>query len=147
MKPLQRTKVFPSIPPTAIKDDADFVAVVVDTKDLTYIEFIGCLGATDIAMATNKIMGSDTKTDDNTLGGTPELILDMTTKPTATDDGTPHVIGIDLVAKARPRYLLQVAKAGNGSAGSFYSSIAIGQQQGPAGTSAADRGVSYAEYA
>jgi len=74
---LDHKKVKLVIPPTAIKDNADFVSTVIDLQTDAPTGFKGILfeisvGATDIAMATCKVMQSDTKTDATTLGGTPE---------------------------------------------------------------------------
>ena len=57
-------------------------------------------------------MESDIKTNATTLGGTPTLVKDSTTKPSATDDDKPFVFGIDL-RNSRKQYLqLQGALAG-----------------------------------
>ena len=149
MNELQTTKVFNAIAPTAIKDNAAFVSTVIDKADLhgaDYLEFIAALGATDIAMATLKVMESDTLTNATTLGGSPVLVKDSTTKPSATDDGKVAVFGIDL-RKSRLRYLQLQATAGDGSAGTFLSAIAIARRSLEASSDAADRNLLFAEYA
>jgi hypothetical protein len=149
MNPLQETKVFSVIPPTAIKDDAAFVSTVIDKNDLDgadYLEFIGQLGATDVEMATLRVMESDTLTNPTTLGGTPALVKDSTTKPTADDDGKVFAFGIDL-RKSRHRWIQLQATAGDGTAGTFLSAIAIASRPREAGSSATRRGLLFAEYA
>lgn len=146
---LQTTKVFNAIPPAAIKDNAAFVSKVIDKNDLhgaDYIEFIGALGATDIAMATLKVMESDTKTNDTTLGGTPVLVKDSTTKPGATDDDKVFAFGVDL-RKSRQRYLQLQATAGDGATGTFLSAVAVARRAIESSSNAALRGLLFAEYA
>jgi len=146
---LQTTKIFNAIPPAAIKDNAAFVSKVIDKKDMPgadYLEFIGALGATDVAMATLKVMESDEKSDATTLGGTPSLVKDATTKPGAGDDDEPFVFGVDL-RKSRKRYLQLQATAGNGSAGTYLSAIAVARRLSESSSLAADRGLLFAEYA
>lgn len=147
--PLQETKVFSVIPPTAIKDNAAFVSTVIDKNDLDgadYLEFIGHLGGTDIEMAVLRVYESDTLTNATTLGGTPTLVKDSTTKPGADDDNKPFVFGLDL-SNSRKRYLQLQATAGDGTAGTFLSAIAIASRPREAGSSATRRGLLFAEYA
>ncbi len=147
--PLQETKVFAVIPPAAIKDDAAFASLVLDKNDFDgadYVEFIGMIGATDVALATLRVMESDTISDATTLGGSPVLVKDSTTKPGALDDDKVFVFGLDL-SKSRARYLQLQATAGNGTAGTFLSAIAIASRPREAGSSAARRGLLFAEYA
>lgn len=146
MKPEQYTKDLPAIVPVAIKDNAAWVSLVIDTQDASYIEFKGILGATDIAMALLKVMASDVKTDDNTLGGTPVLIVDATTKPSATDDGKTFAFGVDLIASPYPRYFLLEGTAGDGSAGTFLAAIACLTMKGQQGNTATDRGMLFVQY-
>ena len=146
---LQNTKVVAAIPPAAIKDNADFSSRVIDLRDhpgASYLEFHGLLGATDIEMAVLKVMESDTKTDATTLGGTPTLVKDATTKPGASDDNKTFVIGIDLT-KTRQRYLQLQAKAGNGTSGTFLAATAVIHGMTVAGDGATPRGVLFADYA
>jgi len=147
--PAQETKVFAAIPPAGIKDNAAFDSLVLDKNDFDgadYVEFIGLLGATDVEMATLRVMESDTKTNDTTLGGTPAVVKDAATKPGATDDDKVFAIGLDL-SKSRKRYLQLQATAGDGTAGTFLSAIAIASRPREAGSSAARRGLLFAEYA
>lgn len=149
MNELQTTKIQGAIMPGAIKDDAAFTSQVIDKADFPgcdYLEFVGLIGATDVAMATLKVMESDTKTNDTTLGGTPALVKDATTKPGATDDGKPFVFGVDL-HKSRERYLQLQATAGDGTSGTYLAAIVIGRRLMESSPIAADRGLLFAEYA
>lgn len=149
MKQLQNSKVFNLIPPAAIKDNAAFSTLVLDLVDFDgadYVEFVGVLGSIDASMAVLKVMESDTKTDATTLGGTPTLVVDATTKPGASDDNKPFVFGLDL-RKPRERYLQLQATAGDGAAGTFLSAVAIASRPINSSPSAADRGLLFAQYA
>ena len=133
----------PLNPPAAIKDNAAFASLVINKNDLdgaSYLEFIGLLGASDIAMATLKVMESDIKTNATTLGATPTLVKDSTTKPSATDDDKPFVFGIDL-RNSRKRYLQLQGTAGDGALGTFLAAIAIASRPHTASALAADREV------
>jgi len=146
---LSETRMAVAIAPGAVKDNAAFTSNVIDKLDFPgadYIEFVGVLGATDVSMAVLKVMESDTKTNDTTLGGTPALVKDATTKPGPTDDNKVFVFGIDLRA-SRQRYLQLQATAGDGTTGTYLSAIAIGRRLNQASSQAADRNLLFAEYA
>ncbi len=147
MRPIQETKIIPAILPGAIVDNAAFASQVIDLMDIEgagYLEFQGLLGSIDAEMAVLKVMESDTKTDATTLGGTPTLVKDATTKPGATDDNKLFAFGVDLRAP-RQRYIQLQATAGDGAAGTFLSAVAVAR---PARLSSeADvRGLLFAEY-
>jgi hypothetical protein len=149
MNSLQQTKIVVAIPPAAIKDNADFTSYVIDLADFDgcdYLEFQISLGATDVALATLKVMESSVKTNATTLGGTPALVVDATTKPGATADNQPAVFGIDL-RKTRQRYLQLQATAGNGTAGTYLSANAVGHRPNVASSNATERGLLFAQYA
>jgi len=149
MNELQETIVKAAIPPGVIKDSAAFVSNVIDKLDFpgcSYLEFQGVIGVTDIAMTTLKVMESDTKTDAVTLGGSPVLVKDSTTKPSDADSGKTFTFGIDLT-KSRQRYLQLQATAGNGAAGTYLSANVVGYRPSSASSRAADRGLLFAEYA
>jgi len=146
---LQETRMAVAIAPAAIKDDAAFDSFVIDKNDFPgcdYLEFVGIIGATDVEMAVLKVMESDTKTNSTTLGGTPALVKDSTTKPGATDDNKAFVFGVDL-RKNRERYLQLQATAGDGTSGTFLSAVAIGRRLSEAGSGATKRNLLFAEYA
>lgn len=148
MNELQNCVVKSSIPPAAIKDNAAFSSLVIDRHDAvgaSYLEFLIGVGATDIAMAVLKVMESDTKTNDTTLGGTPAEVHDVVSKPGAGATNTTWAIGVDL-QKQRKRYLQLQATAGNGDAGTFLSALAVFYRPTNASSLAADRGMAGAEY-
>ncbi|MEM1445152.1 MAG: hypothetical protein AAGF84_03795 [Planctomycetota bacterium] len=145
---LQHTQVLNAIPPAAIQDDAPFVSNVIDTAEVSYLEFHANLGAIDATAAVFKVVGSDTKTDATTLGGVPVDVHDVTTKPGATDADGVWIIGVDLAKLPRiPRFLQLQATAGNGAAGTFLSATCVLRRSGNTGSEANQRGVNVAEYA
>lgn len=145
MKEVQQLEVFPAIPPTAIKDDAAFVSRAIDVADADYMEFHVNIGATDVAMAALKVMESDTLTNATTLGGTPAEVVDVTTKPGATADDSIWIVGVK--CHGRKRYLQLQATAGDGTAGTFMAATAVVRRSGTRSSTAAARGVAYAQYA
>jgi hypothetical protein len=150
MNELQQTIIKPAIPPAAIKDNAAFSSLVIDLvtdfPGCNYVEFAGQIGATDIALAALKVVESDTKTNSTTLGGTPADVDAADTLPGAGDDNKTFVFGIDLSNGSRQRYLQLQATAGDGTAGTFLSAIAIGYRPAEAGSSATKRGALFAQY-
>ncbi len=147
MRPIQETKILPAILPGAIVDNAAFVSQVIDLNDIEgagYLEFLGQLGATDVAMAVLKVMESAVKTDATTLGGVPVLVKAATALPGATDDNKPFVFGVDL-RSPRERYLQLQATAGDGTAGTFLTAVAIARP-GRLSSVAAVRNLLFAEY-
>jgi hypothetical protein len=149
MNELQNTIVKPAIPPAAIKDDAAFSSLVIDKNDFpgcSYLEFVAIIGSIDAEAALLKVMESDTKTDSTTLGGTPTLVKDSTTKPGANDDNKIVIFGVSLGAQ-RKRYLQLQATAGNGAAGTFLAATVHGYRPTVGSELAADRGVLGAYYA
>lgn len=124
----QDAKYINAVPPGAIKDNASFTPVAIDTKGYDYAEIIVNLGATDIAMAALKVQECDTSggsyadvtglifgTSDNLAGSTSNL-------PAATDDNAIEVFQIPL--QTRKRYLKVIATAGNGTSGTYLAAIA-----------------------
>lgn len=146
---LQQTKRAVAIAPGAIVDNAAFTSNVIDRNDFAgadYMEFVGILGSIDATMATLKVVESDTKTNDTTLGGTPTEVMDATTKPGADDDDEVFVLGVDL-RKPRKRYLQLQATAGDGAAGTYLTALAIGRRLHDADVTADARGLLFAQYA
>lgn len=144
MKEIQSSVVKQAIAPVAIKDNAAFVSQGIDTADADYAEFHLNIGVTDIAFAALKVVESDVLTNPTTLD-TPTDVLDVTTKPGATDDGSIWIVGVNL-KKLRKRYIQLQATAGDGTAGTFASATCVLKKSGAIGSSAADRGVGYVEY-
>ncbi len=141
---LNNTKYFNAIPPTAIKDDAAFVSNVLDKAtdiphDAKGVLFVVQLGATDIALAALKVQQSDTETDATTLGGAPTDVVDAASKPGADDDGGVALIYVPIESWTE-QYLQLQATAGDGTAGTFLSAIAIFDCPGVSGANATDLG-------
>jgi hypothetical protein len=141
MKLLNGIKLFNSIPPGVIKDNAAFVSNVIDRQSLIDTDargvlFVVQLGATDVAMAVLKVMESSEKTNDTTLGGTPAAVHDVATKPSATDDEGIFAIYVPMSAWSE-RYLQLQATAGDGTAGTYMSALALLDLPGTSGPTAA----------
>lgn len=114
-------------PPAAIVDDASFTTNEIDTAGWDYLEIIGLLGATDIAMVALAVTESDTSGSGhaNVTGlvwGT-STNIDGTTSalPSATDDNTIQIAQIDL--RGRKRYIDVTATGGNGTNGAYFTII------------------------
>lgn len=129
MNPLQQTKLVACVPPAAILDDASATAVEIDTLGFDFCQVIVTLGASDIAMAALKLQESDVSGSgfadidgldcdgDTTIDGTAAAL------PSATDDNKIVVLEADM--RGRKRFLKLVATAGNGSAGTYLSAVAL----------------------
>lgn len=149
MNILNAIKCFNAIPPGAIKDNAAFTSNVLDKaelipQDAKGVLFLVQLGATDIAMAALKVMQSDTLTNGTTLGGSPAEVHDVVTKPGEDDDNGLFAIYVP-IAKWTERYLQLQASAGNGSAGTYLSALAIVDLPGASGPVAELLGVNSVE--
>lgn len=126
MNELENAKWLNAIPPAVIKDNAAFVSNVIDTAmagGARWLVFVIALGTIDATMAVLKLMQSTVKTDGTTLGGTPALLKDFTTKPTDADGGKLWGLVIDL-KQEHSRYLQLQATAGNGDAGTYLAATA-----------------------
>ncbi len=146
---LQETKIQPAIAPAAIVDNAAFTSFVIDRTQFPgadYLEFVGVLGSIDATMAVLKVMESDVKTDGTTLGGTPTLVKDATTKPGANDDNKSFVFGVDL-RKTRKQFLQLQATAGDGAAGTFLAAVVVGRRLTESSSRSTHRGLLFADYA
>jgi hypothetical protein len=144
MNDLHAAKFAQVIAPVAIVDDASWTTAAIDTLDYDYCTIVFNLGATDIAMAALKVQESDASgsgyadiTGATCDGGT-DIDGNTAALPSATDDGNVIVFQIDL--RGRKRYLDLVATAGNGSAGTFASAVAILTKAAVAPESVADAG-------
>lgn len=130
-------KVVPVIAPVAIKDNASWTVIDVDTLGFNFVTFIFQLGATDIEVATLKLKECDTS------GGSFVDVdgLDYSsdsTLPTAGEDG--GLFGFDVEMAGRKRFLRLEATAGDGSAGTFASALAILSRGQLTPTTATERG-------
>lgn len=127
---LQDIKVVNMIPPVVIKDNASWTTTQIDRLGYDWALILVNLGASDIAVAALKMQESDT--DGSNFADVTGLIFGTSTDlftgttsalPTATDDNKVFGMWIDL--KPRKRYLDLVATAGNGTAGTYASGLAI----------------------
>jgi Tfp pilus assembly protein PilX len=129
----QATKFVNVIPPAAIVDNASYTANVIDTLGYDYCVVNFHIGATDIAMAALKVQESDVKSNTTALtsgadvtglvfGTSTDIAGSTSALPTSTADNTIVRCEIDLTK--RKRYLLPVATAGDGAAGTYLSCTA-----------------------
>ena len=151
MNLLNMTRWFNAIPPGAIKDNAAWTAYVIDKQtDLPHgckgVLFAIALGATDIALAALKVQESDTKSTSTALGGTPADVHDMATKPAADDDNEIHLLYVP-IEKITERYFQLQGTAGDGSAGTYLSAIAIFDMPGVTGVDVTNLNVGNVEIA
>lgn len=129
MLPLQSSKVLNTCPSVAIKDNASWTTVEIDTLGFDYATVFWALGATDIAMAALKMQESDTAGSGQTditglVWGTSTNIAGSTsTLPSSTNDNGVFRFDIDL--RGRKRYLTLVATAGDGAAGTYGSALTL----------------------
>lgn len=139
----QSQKIVAITAPAAIVDASGFVTAALDTNGWDYCTIVVQLGATDIAMAALKVQTSDTDgsyadvtgliygTSANSAGSTSTL-------PAADSDAGLFAFHIDL--RKVKRYLDVVATAGDGSAGTYMSAIAILSRGTDAPSTATGRG-------
>ena len=129
-QPTQSMKFINIIPPGVIVDNGSYTSTAVDTAGWDHCTFVVTLGASDIAMAALKVQ----EDEDSAIGSATDvtgLVFGTSTNdagatsalPSATDDNKVYVCEVD--TKHRQRYLDVVATAGDGSAGTYISAIAI----------------------
>ena len=125
MNALQNVKVVNVTPPAAIVDAASFSTTAIDTAGFGKLAVYFSLGATDIAMTALKLQESD----DSGMSGAADITgcvygaSGAPALPTATDDN--KVFGFFVNLAGRERYIDVVATAGDGSAGTYGSCIAV----------------------
>ena len=134
MNALDNTKIFNAIPPGVIKDDASFTAVSMDCRGYNRLEVLVTLGATDIAMAALKLQASDNDSSYSDVTG-----CDFSgALPSATDDNGVFRMVVPQITK---RYYKLVATAGDGTAGTYLSAVAIATKPTSRGTISRPEGV------
>lgn len=121
--PLQDTKAAVHINPQAIVDNATWTDTEIDTLGYDYATIYYHIGATDIAMAALKVQESDTSGSGAADITGADFSTSPATLPAATDDNKIFIVHLDL--RKRKRYLTSVATAGNGTAGTFLSSLCV----------------------
>lgn len=144
MVPIHATKYLLLTPPAAKVDDAAFTIASIDAKGWDYCTILCILGDTDIAMEALKVGEADADsahvditglvygTSVNTDGSTSSL-------PTASDDNKIFAFELDL--RKRKRYIKVAATAGDGTAGTFMTVLAILSRGEDVPTTATERGL------
>jgi hypothetical protein len=144
MNQLQASKYSQVIAPAAIVDNASFSSNEIDSLDFDYLTVVVNIGATDIAMAALKLQSSDSSgsgfadVDGLDCDGDTDIDGSAAALPSAGDDNNLVVFQVDL--RGQKRYFDLVATAGDGSAGTFASAIAILSKGAVSPVSAADMG-------
>lgn len=129
MNPFQNCKFVQLTPPAAIVDNASYTVAELDTKGWDHCTIVCCLGATDIAMTALTVTESDTTGSGHAdvtglvLGTSTNIDGSISALPTSTDDNTIQAFEIDL--RGRKRFLDVTATAGDGSAGTYMTVLAI----------------------
>lgn len=134
-------------PPAAIVDNAAFTVAELDTNGWDYCTILVTLGATDIAAASMTVEDGDVS---GTTAAVTGLVYGTSTnsegstsaKPTATDDNDIFAFDIDL--RSRKRYIQATLTAGDGSAGTFATVLAILSRGKEYPSTAAERGLNQA---
>ena len=125
----QATKFVQLIPPAAIKNNASYTPVALDTQGYEYLQVVVSLGATDIALTALKLQecatsgGSYADITGMVFGTSNNADGSASVLPSATDDNKIFVFELDL--RGRQRYIELVCTVGNGSTGGFVSAEAI----------------------
>jgi hypothetical protein len=133
----QNQKAVLVTPPAAILDNASAVTNSIDTQGWNYLDIYVMVGATDIAMAALKLQTSDTDGSYADLSGA-NFATDGTL-PSATADNTVVAWHVNLLGKKR--FFDVVATAGDGTAGTYLSIIAVLSRGETAPKTAAERGL------
>lgn len=126
---MKNYKVVNVIAPQVIKDDASWTESNIDTLGFSSVNVLFSLGASDIAMAALKLQESDdasTWTDITGLvyGTSTNIAGSTSALPSADDYNKVYEFSIRNMT-GRKRYIQIVATAGNGSAGTYGSCIAL----------------------
>lgn len=96
-------------------DNAALTSQVIDTQDLISGEYHIKFASLGAAMTVFRIMESDVKTNDTTLGGTPTLVHDLD-KPDADQNGKVWTLNLRrYLDGSHKRYIQLQATAGNGA--------------------------------
>lgn len=119
-----------AIAPGAILDDASATAVAVDTRGADFAVILVTIGATDIAAAAMSLTesatsgGSYTAVSNSAFGTAASPSGATSVAPAADDDGQLFAWTID-VRKLNYPFLKVVFTAGDGTAGTYVSAVAI----------------------
>ena len=144
MNKLQDTKFVNIIGPQAIVDNASWTTAEIDTKGFDYAQIVLHYGTSDLAVAALAVTESDASGSGHAnvtglvVGTSTDIDGTTSVLPSATDDDGFVVFDIDL--KGRKRYLDLTATAGNGTAGSYASALAILSRAKEAPNTSSERG-------
>lgn len=140
MHSLQGCKFFNVTPPGAIKDNTGFTTNTIDTIGFRELTIIVQLGATDIAVAALKLSHSDASNMSPAVDLTgADFSVSPLTLPSSDDDNGLFAIFVNLQGKKR--YMDLTFTAGDGSAGTYGSVIAILSRAEESPDTATERGL------
>lgn len=142
--PLQTDTVAWAIKHQAV-NNAAFTSQVIDTAELITGEIVLGVGTLPVALAALKLVESDTKTNDTTLGGTTADVQDYAADlPDADQNGKLVVLNLQrYLTGPHKRYIQLQSTAGNGGGDSDLVAWFRGISRVPLGdgkTTATDRG-------
>jgi hypothetical protein len=123
--PFKSCKVINVTPPAAINDNTAYTTATVDSLGWKAVTFLIILGAMDIAVAALKL----TESDDSGMSGAVDITgadfsVSPATLPSATDDNHLFAIHVKCTGK-RKRYFDLTFTAGDGSAGTYATVLAV----------------------
>lgn len=121
MKP--EGKWLPAIAPTAIKDNASWTSIAIDTQGFSYAELVFQMGATDVDMVALKVQESDSFGSGYADISGADMSVSPAQLPQDDEDNGLFGFRVDL-RQNRKRYLKLIATAGDGSTGSYGVGIA-----------------------
>jgi hypothetical protein len=133
----QKEKVVLVTSPAAIVDNAAVTTASIDTNGFDYAKILVILGATDIAVAALKLRQSDNDSDYSDVEGG-DFATDGTL-PSATDDNKVFAFNVDMLGKKR--YLDVTLTGGDGTAGAYFTVVALLSKGKTGPSDAASRGV------
>ena len=143
-EPSQKQKLVNLTPPAAIVDDASLTVAELDTEGFDRVQIVLIMGATDIACTAAKLTesnaaGSGHADITNSIYGTAaDVAGDTSSLPAADDDNGFFVWDVDL--RYRKRYIDATITVGDGTAGGFYTVIAILSRGDEAPVGVSERG-------
>lgn len=119
---IQNMKFAEAVAPGVIKDNAAFTATEIDTGGFNYLTICLDIGATDIAFAAMSLQSA------TTTGGSFANVTGFVggtdfTLPSATDDNTLLLFHID--CRGKNQFWKVAATAGDGTAGTYMSGLAV----------------------
>ena len=144
MSNLVHTKALIVTSPAAIIDNASATTNEIDTAGWDFLEIYFIIGATDIAMTALTATESDTSASGHAAitglvwGTSANDAGSTSTLPSASNDDTIFKMEIDL--RARKRYIDVTATIGDGTAGTYFTALAILSRADESPTTASGKG-------